>query len=98
MARLARFLFLAALITIPFSSALAQIQSTGSTTSTPIQGAGHDYIKMLGETVNPASGSLSVRIQLPTPKGRGATMPFSLAYDSNGVTFLAPDFNTGTST
>ena len=33
---------------------------------------GHDYIKMLSETVNLANGSLSIRIQAPMPKGRGA--------------------------
>jgi len=40
---------------------------------------------MLTETVNPADGSLSVRIQVPVPKGRGLTLPFSFAYDSNGI-------------
>ncbi|MGD0224645.1 MAG: RHS repeat-associated core domain-containing protein [Terriglobia bacterium] len=54
-------------------------------TSTPIPGSGHDYIKMFSETVNPANGSLSVRIQVPIPKGRGLTLPFSFAYDSNGA-------------
>jgi YD repeat-containing protein len=80
--------FIAVLFLAAFS-AQAQIQSTGNTTATPMPGAGHDYIHMLNETVNPANGSVSVRIELPTPKGRGATLPFSLAYDSNGVHFLA---------
>ena len=40
---------------------------------------------MFSETVNPANGSLSVRVQVPVPKGRGLTLPFSFAYDSNGA-------------
>jgi hypothetical protein len=46
---------------------------------------------MLSETVNPANGSLSLRIQIRMPKGRGITFPFGFAYDSNSVTHL----NTG---
>jgi hypothetical protein len=45
---------------------------------------------MLSETVNPANGSVSLRIQVPIPKGRGITIPFSFSYDSNGVNHLAP--------
>ena len=56
--------------------------------STPIPGAGHDYIQLLSETVNPANSSLSLRIQLPMPKGRGLSLPFSFAYDSNSVRHL----------
>jgi YD repeat-containing protein len=69
----------------------AQTASTAPTnvvsyaTSTPTFGAGHDYIQMLGETVDPGSGQLSLRINIPTPKGRGLDFPFSLNYDSAGV-------------
>jgi RHS repeat-associated protein len=73
--------------------ASAQIENVTNSTSTPIQGAGHDYIKMLSETVNPANGSVSVRIQTPTPSGRGISLPFSFAYDSNGEAHLTSDFS-----
>ena len=43
------------------------VTNVDDTTSVPIPGAGHDYIKMLSETVNPANGSVSLRIQLPIP-------------------------------
>ena len=43
------------------SFASGQITSVTNQTSTPIQGAGHDYIKMLSETVNPSNGSASIR-------------------------------------
>lgn len=69
--------------------ASGQILNVGDNTSTPIPGAGHDYIKMLSETVNPANGSISIRIQTPTPEGRGISLPFSFAYDSNGAQHLA---------
>jgi YD repeat-containing protein len=65
-----------------------QVLSIGDDTSTPTEGAGHDYIKMLSETVNPANGSVSLRIQAPVPKGRGMTIPFSFNYDSNGINHL----------
>ncbi len=63
----------------------AQVQSVTDVESTPIPGAGHDYLHMLNETVNPANGSVSVRISVPVPEGRGLTLPFSFAYDSNGA-------------
>ena len=64
---------------------LAQITNVTDMTSTPLPGTGHDYFKMLSETVNPANGSLSIRIGVPVPPGRGLTLPFSFAYDSNGA-------------
>jgi RHS repeat-associated protein len=67
------------------SPARAQITDVNNGTSTPIQGAGHDYLRMLNETVNPANGSVSLRIQVPVPPGRQLTLPFSFAYDSNSV-------------
>jgi len=66
-------------------STRAQITEVNNGTSTPIQGTGHDYIRMLGETVSPPNGSVSLRLQVPVPPGRRLTIPFSFAYDSNGT-------------
>jgi RHS repeat-associated protein len=66
-------------------AAFGQITNVTSDTMTPILGARHDYIGMMNETVNPANGSLSVRIGVPVPPGRGLTLPFSFNYDSNGT-------------
>ena len=66
----------------------AQIPSVTDTTSTPVPNAGHDYIGALNETVNPANGSLSIRIGVPVPPSRGFTLPFNFAYDSNGTYYL----------
>src|SRR5438105_3177159 len=75
------------LLTLPCfaTSAHAQITNVTNQTSTPIEGAGHDYIKMLNETVNPANGSVSVRTQVPTSPGRKITLPFSFSYNSSGA-------------
>ena len=60
-------------------------------TAPPVPNAGHSYIGVLDETVNPASGSVSLRINVPTPQGRGGLhFPFSLNYDSNQVISLQP--------
>ena len=74
-------------LTMLTSCAWAQMTAVTEGTSTPIPGAGHDYIKMLSETVDPASGSVSVRMEVPAPPARGITTPFSFSYDSNGVHF-----------
>lgn len=68
-------------------SCWAQISNVSDVTSAPVPGVGHDYIKFLAETVSPATGSVSVRIEAPQPKVRGALdYPFHIfTYDSNGV-------------
>ena len=73
---------------VPFRYCWGQITNVTNDTSTPIPGAGHDYFKLLNETVNPANGSLSLRIGVPMPPGRRLTVPFSFDYDSNGVHHL----------
>ena len=72
-----------------------QITNVTNDQSVPIPGAGHNYIQMLNETVNPANGSVSLRLNVPLPKGRGLSIPFSFAYDSNGVRHLEGDTNGG---
>lgn len=63
----------------------AQFPSASDTTSPPTPGAGHDYIGEPSETVNPANGSVSIRIPVRVPSGRQLTLPFSFAYDSAGA-------------
>jgi RHS repeat-associated protein len=83
----------AVLLCVFISSALApacvgQLPPVSNTTSTPIPGAGHDYLGGPAETVNPANGSVSIRVPVILPPGRGITLPFSFAYDSNGVNYV----------
>jgi hypothetical protein len=74
--------------------ARCQVQNVTGDVATPIPGVGHDYIHFLSETVNPATGSLSLRVDLPTPRGRGLTLPFALLYNSSGVNQPMFDPNT----
>ncbi len=70
------------------SIARAQVSSVNDVTAPPTPGVGHDYIKMFGETVNPGNGSVSLRIDLPLPKGRVLNVPFAILYSSSGVHHL----------
>jgi hypothetical protein len=63
----------------------AQTTTLTEQTATPVPGAGHDYIHLLSDTVNPGTGTVSVRISPPMPKGRGLNLPFSFAYDSGSA-------------
>ena len=53
--------------------------------SPPTPGVGHDYVHLLSETVNPANGSVSLRIQVPVPTGRAISIPFAFTYDTSSV-------------
>jgi len=63
----------------------AQITNVTNDQATPIPGVGHDYLGTLEEIVSPGNGSLSLRIAVPTPGGRGITLPFRFSYNSNGI-------------
>ncbi|WP_190273715.1 RHS repeat-associated core domain-containing protein [Granulicella mallensis] len=85
---------LLALVVVIFGASFkiqAQTINISNETMTPTFGAGHSYIQDLAETVNPANGSVSVRIQLPVPAGRGLTEPFMMRYDSNARGELRAD-------
>jgi RHS repeat-associated protein len=84
------FLLAALLVFLAANTARAQVQNLTDATSTPIPAVGHDYIGVLSDTVNPATGSLSLRIGTPTPAGRRMTLPFFFSYDSNGVFVAGP--------
>lgn len=64
------------------------------TNITPVPGTGHNYIHELAETVNPANGSLSIRIAAPAPHERGLNFPiWVFAFDSSGIYQLAPIYH-----
>ena len=73
--------------------ALARITNVTDDQNTPTSGSGHDYFGMMNETVSPANGSVSFRLSVPVPRGRGFTLPFSFAYDSNGASHVVPGPN-----
>jgi hypothetical protein len=79
------------LLCFQIAAICAHAQITGITgpLAQPIPGAGHDYIHMLNETVNPGNGALSIRIGIAIPPGRGLSVPFSFGYDSNAAHHIA---------
>jgi hypothetical protein len=72
------------------SNAFAQVTAVTGDQAPPIPGAGHDYIHLLSETVNPATGSVSIRVGVPVPPGRGLAVPFFFGYDSNDEHLFTP--------
>jgi hypothetical protein len=66
----------------------AQTTQLGFSNSAPAFGHGHDYIQLMNETVNPADGSLSIRIGVPTPSARGLNFPYALTYNSSAIRSL----------
>lgn len=90
-----RHLALIFLATLLGTSASAQLITLDNTTSPPAPGVGHDYIRSFSETVNPQNGSLSVRIDLPMPNGRGLKVPFAFTYNSNSVRRVGGSLNAG---
>jgi hypothetical protein len=72
---------------VPFAS--AQITGASGAQATSMPGVGHDYIKLLAETVNPSNGQVSIRIDVPTRGGRGG-IPYAYLYNSAGVHHVIP--------
>jgi RHS repeat-associated protein len=83
------------LLVLSSLSAVIRAQSVAATgaTTPPTPGGGHDYIDGLQETVDPASGQVSVRLKVPVPEGRGLTLPFSFAYDSSSINYAGETWN-----
>jgi RHS repeat-associated protein len=81
-------ILLFAFVTLLAPVCFAQLPTVTNATSTPIPGAGHDYLGGPAETVNPANGSVSIRLPVILPPSRGITLPFSFAYDTSGVSFV----------
>ena len=67
----------------------AQITQLSDATAPPVHGVGHDYIGMLNETVNPATGALSLHIAMPVAPGRKLAVPLAFEYNSGQAWFLA---------
>src|SRR5580698_3035304 len=74
-----------ALTTLPaFGQGVPDGAMFNGETATPVPG-GHDYIHLAAETVNPSNGSVTIKFNLPMPKGRGITLPYAPTYNSAGL-------------
>ena len=86
---LIRLAFAASTFLLSLSSPSQSVQTPPNVTEygtiTPTFGAGHDYLGLVGETVDPATGNVSLRIGMPLPKDRGLSLNFGLHYDSASV-------------
>ncbi|MDQ2842294.1 MAG: hypothetical protein M3Y72_14875, partial [Acidobacteriota bacterium] len=79
------FAVLTAVIALMPSLSNCQYTAVTNVTSTPIPGVGHNYLQDLSEIINPANGSVSIRIAVPMPKERGVNFPiYAYTYDTNG--------------
>src|SRR6266849_97769 len=78
-------LVLTAVFFLSLRTSWGQITSVTADQTPPIQHAGHDYIKLMAETVSPATGAVSVHIDVGSPAGRELGIPFSIGYDSNSA-------------
>jgi YD repeat-containing protein len=94
-----RLILLGIALILTSGTARAQFTAVTGSTQTPAGGVGHDYIRMLNETVDPSSGNVSVRLPALMPAGRKLTVPLSFNYDSNGAFILeAQGWSTGLAT
>ena len=61
------------------TTALRQIANVANNQSALTTGVEHDCIGDLNDIVSHDNGSLSIRIAVPTPQGRGLTLPFQFS-------------------
>jgi RHS repeat-associated protein len=93
-AREVKFYFIVPLLlscSIPVYGQLQTGQPASAANSTPIPGSGHDYIHLLSETVDPASGSVNLHIDFGAPKGRGIILPATYNYASSNLYSITQD-------
>jgi hypothetical protein len=89
--RLVYYIFSICSVLVFSSVASAQTTSITNDVARPVPGAGNDHIQLLSETVNPANGSVNVKIDLPVPEARGISLPFAITYNSGGAfSFRSP--------
>ena len=63
----------------------AQITRPTAEQAPPVPGTGQHHAGGLSESVNPATGALSIRINTDVAPARGLTVPFAFGYDSNSA-------------
>ncbi len=73
----------------------AQVIDPITAAQAPVPGAGHSYLGIGTETVNPADGSVSFDLPIQTPAGRGISFPFAISYYSSAP-FFVTGVNSGT--
>ena len=67
----------------------AQITRPTAEQAPPVPGVGQHHLSSLNESVSPATGAVSIRIDAGVPPARGITVPFAFGYDSNAAQHVA---------
>jgi RHS repeat-associated protein len=77
-------------VAISLSGSLySQVPDPTFSAEAPVAGAGHHYIGVGAETVNPADGTLTFDLPLEPPNGRQVSMKFGLRFSGNEQEFLS---------
>src|ERR1043166_3198650 len=79
-----RYIYVA-LICATALSAFGQITRPSAEQAPAVPGTGQHRVGALNESVDPATGTLSVRIDAGVPPARGITVPFAFGYDCNAA-------------
>jgi len=79
------------------SPVFAQVPDPAVSTAAPVPGAGHNYIGVGVEIVNPADGLLTFDLPIKTPAGRQLSLPFGFRYSSSEQFYLTNNFGGTTS-
>jgi RHS repeat-associated protein len=84
-----KFLFVPAILSVIFSamSCFGQITAPVADQAPPVFNADHNFLQThsLNETINPATGAVSVKITIDVPADRGMGAQFDVEYDSNSA-------------
>ena len=86
---------LGALLLLAVIRTNAQVVDPVTAAQEPIPGAGHHYIGVGSETVNPVDGSVSFELPIQTAAGRQLSLPFGMSFNSAEPFFLADGGNDG---
>lgn len=81
------------LILTVFQAGHGQVIDPTTAAQEPVAGAGHDYIGVGTETVNPADGSVTFDLPIRTPPGRELSFPFGIHFNSSEPFYLQPGGN-----
>src|SRR5689334_2632710 len=85
MSRILTLFKLMAVFILGLGISWGQIKTVTADQAPPVPHAGHDYIKLMNETVSPAVGAVDVNVAIDAPPGREIGVPFAIGYDSNST-------------
>lgn len=88
-----RILIVVSILVLAPLSIRAQVPDPAVVASAPVPGAGHHYIGVGTETVNPADGLLTFHLPIQTPAGRQLSFPFGFRYTGSEQFYITNNHN-----